>query len=150
MGRFDFDGVSGTSAGAMNAICLAQGLMSGGRDGAREALARFWHAVAESSPFPSTSNDSSGDPPKMPAALKLMLQWTDYLSPEQLNPLDINPLRDILVEQIDLSACTARTRSGCSSPLPMPIPARYVFFAILNCRLMRSSPRPACQPFTTP
>jgi NTE family protein len=75
--------------------------MSGGRDGAREALARFWHAVAESSPFPSTSNDSSGDPPKMPAALKLMLQWTDYLSPEQLNPLDINPLRDILVEQID-------------------------------------------------
>ena len=100
-GRFDFDGVSGTSAGAMNAICLAQGLMSGGRDGAREALARFWHAVADSSPFPSTSNDASGDPPKMPAALKLMLQWTDYLSPEQLNPLDINPLRDILVEQID-------------------------------------------------
>ncbi len=100
-GRFDFDGVSGTSAGAMNAICLAQGLMSGGRDGARAALARFWHAVADSSPFPSASNDASGDPPKMPAALKLMLQWTDYLSPEQLNPLDINPLRDILVEQID-------------------------------------------------
>ncbi len=100
-GRFDFDGVSGTSAGAMNAICLAQGLMSGGRDGARAALARFWHAVADSSPFPSSGNDASGDPPKMPAALKLMLQWTDYLSPEQLNPLDINPLRDILVEQID-------------------------------------------------
>ena len=44
----DFDGVSGTSAGAMNAVALAQGLMTGGRAGAREALARLWTAVAGS------------------------------------------------------------------------------------------------------
>lgn len=99
-GVLDFEGVSGTSAGAMNAVCLAQGLMTGGRDGAREALTKFWTAVAESSPFPDSSN-ANGEPPTIPAALKLMLQWTEYLSPEQLNPFDLNPLRDIIGAQID-------------------------------------------------
>jgi len=82
----------------MNAICLAQGLMSGGRSGARAALARFWQAVAESSPFQQGGNGSA-----MAPALKLMLQWTDHLSPEQLNPFDLNPLRDILGDQIDFA-----------------------------------------------
>ncbi len=100
-GSLGFEGVSGTSAGAMNAVCLAQGLMTGGRDGAREALARFWTAVGESSPFADGTPGSEGEPPTIPAALKLMLQWTDYLSPEQMNPFDLNPLRDIVAAQID-------------------------------------------------
>lgn len=95
-GGFAFDGVSGTSAGAMNAVCLAQGLLSGGRDGARAALARFWGAVAQSALF-----KPGGDSGSMAPAMRLMLQWTDHLSPEQLNPLDLNPLRDILDNQID-------------------------------------------------
>jgi NTE family protein len=104
-GSFDLEGISGTSAGAMNALCLGHGLMMGGRDGARETLARFWTSVAASSPFAKT-----GEPgPKMAQALKLMLQWTDYLSPEQLNPFDLNPLRDILGEQFDF----ARLRRDC-------------------------------------
>jgi len=97
-GRFNFEGVSGTSAGAMNAICLAQGLMSGGKAGARRALADFWIAVAEQSPI-----TSRGDGASLAPAMKMMLQWTDYLSPEQLNPLDLNPLRDILGQQIDFA-----------------------------------------------
>lgn len=97
-GRFNFEGVSGTSAGAMNAICLAQGLMSGGNAGARRALADFWIAVAEQSPI-----TSRGDGASLAPAMKMMLQWTDYLSPEQLNPLDLNPLRDILGQQIDFA-----------------------------------------------
>ncbi|TXT29623.1 MAG: NTE family protein [Rhodocyclaceae bacterium] len=96
---FTFDGVSGTSAGAMNALCLAHGLMTGGRDGAREALARFWTGVAASSPF-AKSGDAGGE---VNPALKLMLQWTNHLSPEQLNPFDLNPLRDILGEQFDFA-----------------------------------------------
>ena len=100
-GQLSLEGVSGTSAGAMNAICLAQGLMSGGRDGAREALTNFWTAVAESSPFPDSAANTGGEPPAIPAALKLMLQWTEYLSPEQLNPFDLNPLRDVVTAQID-------------------------------------------------
>ena len=96
---FTFEGVSGTSAGAMNALCLAHGLMTGGRDGARETLARFWTSVAASSPF-ARSGDAGGE---VSQALKLMLQWTNHLSPEQLNPFDLNPLRDILGEQFDFA-----------------------------------------------
>ena len=88
----------------MNAICLADGLLRGGREGARAALARFWTAVAGSSPF-DRSGKAAGE---MAPALKLMLQWTDHLSPEQLNPLDLNPLRDILAEQIDFAALRER------------------------------------------
>jgi NTE family protein len=94
---FTFEGISGTSAGAMNALCLAHGLMTGGRDGAREALARFWTSVAASSPF-ATAGDGG---PEVSQALKLMLLWTNHFSPEQLNPFDLNPLRDILSEQFD-------------------------------------------------
>jgi NTE family protein len=73
--------------------------MAGGADGARTALAEFWNAVAKSSPF-----DQAGEGGAMAPGLKLMLQWTDHLSPEQLNPLDLNPLRDIITEQIDFAA----------------------------------------------
>jgi NTE family protein len=96
---FSFEGVSGTSAGAMNALCLAHGLMTGGRDGARETLARFWTSVAASSPFSPAGEGGAGLSP----ALKLMLQWSSHLSPEQLNPFDLNPLRDILSEQFDFA-----------------------------------------------
>jgi NTE family protein len=44
--RFDFEGISGTSAGAMNAVMLAYGLTTGGREGARQALADFWERGA--------------------------------------------------------------------------------------------------------
>jgi len=47
--RLEIAGVSGASAGAMNAVALAAGLMEGGRDGARTALRRFWTRVAEAS-----------------------------------------------------------------------------------------------------
>lgn len=113
-GRFDFEGVTGTSAGAMNAACLAHGLMVGGRDGARQALANFWRAVAMTAPF-----DSEGTPPALSSAMKMMLQWTDYLSPEQLNPLDLNPLRDIISDQIDF----ARLRQ--ESPVKLFIAATH-------------------------
>ena len=55
-GRIDFDGISGTSAGAMNAVVLAHGLTQAGRDGAREALQAFWHAVGDSTPFDAVLN----------------------------------------------------------------------------------------------
>lgn len=113
-GRFGFEGVSGTSAGAMNAACLAQGLMTGGNDGARAALADFWTAVARSSPFDQSSATQSLAP-----AMKMMLQWTEHLSPEQLNPLDLNPLRDIIERQIDF----ARLRQA--SPVKLFIAATH-------------------------
>ncbi|MGE5470087.1 MAG: patatin-like phospholipase family protein [Bacteroidota bacterium] len=103
-GRCTFEGVSGTSAGAMNAACLAQGLMAGGRDGARQALADFWTAVARSSPF-----EKNGSSAGLAPALKMMLQWTEHLSPGQLNPFDLNPLRDIIERQIDFAQLRRRS-----------------------------------------
>src|SRR5260221_13994556 len=44
--RIEIEGLSGTSAGAMNAAALLQGHLRGGRQGARDALERFWHKVA--------------------------------------------------------------------------------------------------------
>jgi NTE family protein len=44
-GRFAIEGVSGTSAGAMNAVCLADGMVANGPEGAREKLHDFWRAV---------------------------------------------------------------------------------------------------------
>lgn len=44
------EGISGTSAGAMNAVALAQGWTTGGAEGARESLSAFWEAVADSAP----------------------------------------------------------------------------------------------------
>ena len=43
--------VSGASAGAMNALLLAHGLLAGGRDGARETLNQFWTALGQSVPW---------------------------------------------------------------------------------------------------
>ncbi|HVK56350.1 MAG TPA: patatin-like phospholipase family protein, partial [Burkholderiales bacterium] len=44
--RIEIEGISGASAGAMNAVLLADGYARGGREGARESLRRFWRAVA--------------------------------------------------------------------------------------------------------
>src|ERR1700752_4216865 len=45
-GRLDIEGISATSAGAMNATVLAYGFAAGGREGARAALAAFWRRIA--------------------------------------------------------------------------------------------------------
>jgi NTE family protein len=113
--RIELDGISGTSAGAMNAVVLVDGLEQGGRDGARQALESFWRAVSEAARYSpiqrsildrltgSYSLDSS------PGYL-FFESLTRMLSPYQLNPLDINPLRDLLAAQVDLervNRCTA-------------------------------------------
>lgn len=115
----EFEGVSGTSAGAMNAVCLAHGLLAGGRPGARAALRKFWMAVAESSPFDQDAGADPDDPPQLSPAMKAMFRLTDYFSPRQLNPFDFNPLRDIVGAQIDFAALRA------ASPLKLFISATH-------------------------
>lgn len=59
--RLEIDAVSGTSAGAMNAVVLADGLHRGGRDGARNALHRFWKGVSNAARFsPSSAAPGTG------------------------------------------------------------------------------------------
>jgi NTE family protein len=101
-------GISGTSAGAMNAAVLADGWVDGGAEGARAALEKFWQRVSRAAAF-SPLQRSPFD--------RLLGRWTldtspayvfmdlmsRVLSPYALNPLDLNPLRGILKESIDFS-----------------------------------------------
>jgi predicted acylesterase/phospholipase RssA len=85
----------------MNAVVLADGLMRGGRDGAREALAKFWSAVASSVPFELAVRTMDGESVTLAPAMKMLLELTHFFSPYQLNPFDLNPLRDVVTRLID-------------------------------------------------
>ena len=115
-GRLEFDGLSGTSAGAMNAVVFADGLLRGGRDGARDALKRFWEAVANSAPF-DLSVGADTETGSLAPGVRMLLHWARQFSPSQLNPFDINPLRDIVGAQIDFD------RLRASSPLKLFVAA---------------------------
>ena len=50
-GRLDIEAISGTSAGAMNAVVLAEGYLESGREGARKSLAKFWRSISDEGAF---------------------------------------------------------------------------------------------------
>ena len=100
------DGISGTSAGAMNAVVLADGYVAGGPEGARAALDAFWQRVSHAARF---------SPLRRSPIDVLLGRWTldtspfyiafdlaaRLFSPYDLNPRGVNPLRDILGECVD-------------------------------------------------
>jgi NTE family protein len=100
------DGISGTSAGAMNAAVLVDGHAKGGAAGARTALEDFWRHVSEAarfSPFRRGPLDVllgrwTLDSSPLYVIMDLMSR---LLSPYDLNPMGKNPLRAILAEAID-------------------------------------------------
>lgn len=107
-GHFGFDGVSGTSAGAMNAVLLASGWLQGGRDGAREALDAFWNAIGDSLPFELALPARDGEGVSLTPPMKFMLRLFSMFSPAQLNPMDLNPLRDVLERLVDFERLRRR------------------------------------------
>jgi NTE family protein len=104
--RIDVEGISATSAGAMNACVLAYGMTLGGREGARAALANFWrrisHAAAFSplqpTPFEKAISHRNLD---FSAPFIFFDLLTRLFSPYQFNPLNFNPLRDVLLQTVD-------------------------------------------------
>jgi NTE family protein len=109
-GRIAIEGVSATSAGAMNAAVLACGLMKGGKEGGRQALGDFWRAVAESAerynplrwvPWLKGTHSFGLDHSPLYAFADMALR---IFSPYQFNPSNVNPLRDVLVNQVDFAA----------------------------------------------
>jgi NTE family protein len=104
--HLEIDGISGTSAGAVNAAVLADGFIKDGREGARKALDTFWYNVSmlgHLSPLPQAP---------MQKLLNLWnMDWspsfaffdviTRIFSPYQTNPMNINPLRAVVEESID-------------------------------------------------
>lgn len=110
--RLSLDGISGTSAGAMNAVVLAQGFIDGGRDGARAALRDFWQSVsalARFSPLQRTPLDRALGKWTMDNSpgYQLMGIASSLVSPYQFNPFDINPLRDLVAAKVDFERVRA-------------------------------------------
>ena len=104
--RIHIEGISGTSAGALNGVVVADGLDREGKEGARRALSNFWQNVSRAgrySPFQRTPLD------------RLLGRWTlDYspgyiffdllsrlASPYDLNPLGFNPTKSLIESLID-------------------------------------------------
>ncbi len=104
--RLTLDGISGTSAGAMNAVVLASGFEQGGREGARESLRNFWRAV---------SRDGRMNPIQRGVIDRFLGNWSldhnpaflaldvasRFLSPYDFNPFNINPLREIVEREVN-------------------------------------------------
>jgi NTE family protein len=106
--RIGFEAISGASAGAMNAVVLAHGLASGGRAGARDALRGFWHRVARASAASAPVAALFSDWVPRGSPLGWSMEWiARTFGPAQLNPLDINPLRDILAATVDFERLRA-------------------------------------------
>jgi len=107
------DGISGTSAGAMNAVVFADGFLKGRRQGAIDALERFWTRVASLPGMPrglmqGIPGLSDGWAVDNDPAFMMMDIMTRIWAPAQLNPMKLNPLRDLLDELVDFEALRAR------------------------------------------
>jgi NTE family protein len=103
-----FEGISATSAGAMNAAALAYGLTLGGREAGRESLTAFWRRISHAaqysplqpSPLDRVLKDHSL---RFSPAFAFFENLTRIMSPYELNPMNMNPLRDVLLKSIDFS-----------------------------------------------
>ncbi len=106
-GRFKIEGVTGTSAGGMNAVAVAQGLMKGNQQTAREELRKFWQEISNVGKHSSLNNRGPID--------KMLGKYTMYnspgflmfdllsrmFSPYELNPMGTDPLRDTIIKCFD-------------------------------------------------
>ncbi len=103
------EGISGTSAGSMNAVLLAYGYLKDGREGAKKALYDFWFTISRAAAF-GPFHRSIWDILAGRWSLDYSPMFIGYdltsrlLSPYDLNPGKLNPLRSILREQIDFDA----------------------------------------------
>lgn len=121
----EIDGISGTSAGAMNAIVLANGYIDGGRQGAKIALQSFWWEISllgnVFNPIKKTTAEKIEDPWNLDWSMSYTYQklMSRILSPYQSNPLNINPLKWVLEKTIDF-------KKLCNSPIKLFIAATSV------------------------
>jgi NTE family protein len=106
--NIEFEGLSGSSAGAMNAVVFASGWMNGGREGARQGLARFWTELGAQMPW-GLMTRRKGESISLSPTSKLLASWAGRFSPAQLNPFELNPLRKLLLDQIDFAQLRKRS-----------------------------------------
>jgi NTE family protein len=135
-GRLDLEGISGTSAGAMNAVVLAHGFaLAQGQtrvqrhDAARQALDSFWNGIVDMGALSSSVSSSMSKMQQAPFGILFGLMggghwtsklwtdamtryWSNALSPYQRNPFDINPLKGFLEKQVDFARLAAADKGG--------------------------------------
>jgi NTE family protein len=148
------DGISGTSAGAMNAAVLVDGHAKGGAAGARTALENFWRRVSEAARFSPLRRGPLDvilgrwtlDSSPIYVAMDLMSR---LLSPYDLSPMGNNPLRAILAETIDFERLTRHLRNS-SSLQPMSGPVAVMCSRTTLLHRTFCSPRPVCPPCSRP
>ncbi len=104
-GRFAPAAMSATSAGAMNAVVAAYGLTRDGTEGARSALHDFWHGVARAggawSALLSQQSAPFGGRLDETPMYHFLRNVSNIWSPYQLNPFNLNPLKDVLETVVD-------------------------------------------------
>lgn len=108
--RIHIEGISGTSAGSMNAVILAYGMLIGGREGAKKKLHQFWQDVSTAGKMYSPCQQLPWEqfwygPKNMDQSIGYLLfeAITRWFSPYQLNPRDFNPLREILESHVNFN-----------------------------------------------
>jgi NTE family protein len=112
-GRLRFEAISGTSAGAMNAVVLADGWIEGGPDGARKGLDTFWRSISTDGKLSlaqRTVLDSFFSSAPL-SGLGIGEFWLGFFkqsaSPYDFNPLNFNPLKDVLEREINFERVRA-------------------------------------------
>jgi NTE family protein len=116
--RLEIEAVVGTSAGAMNAAVLVDGLARGGPAAAQRQLRAFWNGVSElaaASPLQPSPLDRIRSPGNMDFSPSWLIanMLNKAFSPYELNPADINPLRQLLEDTVDFE----RLREGAKPAL---------------------------------
>jgi NTE family protein len=96
-----FDAISGASAGAVNAVLMAAGLVDGGPDEARARLAQFWRRMSRAAALIPKPTESPFGP-----GFDLVIR---SLSPYQFNPFNLNPMREALVASVDFERLKRRS-----------------------------------------
>jgi NTE family protein len=100
----EYEGLSCSSAGAMNAVVLADGWLKG----AREALAAYWNEAGKLMP-PGMVVTGKGGTLQLSRSSQLLMRWASNFSPAEINPRALNPLRDLLLRLVDFEALRAHS-----------------------------------------
>jgi NTE family protein len=114
-GRLSLEGISGTSAGAVNAVMVADGLRRGGAQEARKRLDDFWNAASFGGDLPPLQKAVVNRlfsllPFDDGPTFDWLTAWSRYLSPYDVNPLNINPLKDLIERFVDFEGLRSDTR----------------------------------------
>jgi NTE family protein len=108
-GRLAIAGISGASAGAVNAVMLADGLARGGGEEARKRLGEFWQATSRAGTLPGAQRAAMerlfSFLPSDASPMQLFMDTMGrFMSPSDFNPLNVNPLKDLIERFADFEA----------------------------------------------